>query len=392
MEDNSSSSKPITKDDSEELLELVKELYQDKNQSKETLTRLLKNNRDELQKLLEKNNKESMHQKQQEKSDDHSPTTESNPNLIVKSPPVKSSSPSLLTTHKDPLVSLPKKPQKRVIKVGRLLFVAFTVICFFGLVISIINPTWAIYYLKYLSSQGSPTVIVYHLIENINSEKTLLITPDEIKAGRFMDGTISYHDLKTSMLYHMREHKFTAICALHLGVPVQYCILDMMRVLANGSRLDANVPLAKQWLSDDYIEEIFNPVLTGWSTNNQRMVEEKNSFCKERHFVQRFQWIWVDYLRPPQGDLCTRFFNETHSYNLQHIIQVHSGISGCLENSADHLITIARGRHFDPSLSHNQLLWSSPELMRTTRAESPPSTPIPKQSQLPKPPSTPEKI
>ena len=210
----------------------------------------------------------------------------------------------------------------------------------FSVGVMVVFPGLAKSALHYLSNLNVPTgsnIIVFPIVSTINSEKSLFVTPEDIRTGKFLGGTVTYQDLKTSMLYHMRDKRYSAMCAQHVGVPIQYCILDEWRVLANGSRLDPSIPLGKEWLSEPYITELFNPVLDGWSENRLDLVQERNVFCPHEHWVLRFRWIWVKFLMAPSGDMSRLFYNGTHAYNIQHFLQIHKGMKGCMENSAEEL-------------------------------------------------------
>jgi peptide deformylase len=244
---------------------------------------------------------------------------------------------------------------------------------------------------KIPKDQEEKAIVVYQMAESLTSEECIMITPEQIEKGKMMDDTVRHEVLRTSLLYHIASKKLTGICAQHVGVPVCYCVLDMRfrhRKLPPTNSTIAEpaapaVPFLQRFQdTNDYLE-LFNPRVIGVSRNRIVQVHEKNVFCKNPFFAKRFEAISVEYL-DHTGTLWERDFNGTHSFNLQHAMEIHRGLSTCMDDSADHLMLMMRGRiGGSPERDgfEKQMLMSNTDAHRSDRPAPPkalPAAPLPK--------------
>lgn len=217
---------------------------------------------------------------------------------------------------------------------------------------------------------ASSPVIAYRLHDTITSETCLRASPNDIRNGRLLGGKVLLHDLRTSLLWHMATSGYTAICAQHVGVPACYCLLDTRRVTPDGKvkprQSDPTRSFTDAFRSTDggHYMELFNPRITGLSRNRLMLVQEKNVMCQQSYWAKRFASVYVEYV-DSNGDLYEKLFNGTHSYNMQHVTEIHHGMSTCSDDSADALLKLVRGRLSSPDDGEAQaMLFTSPELHR----------------------------
>jgi peptide deformylase len=208
-------------------------------------------------------------------------------------------------------------------------------------------------------SAASPPrpVIVYHMMERMQNEQCVPVTPDDIRAGAFMEGKHQLVDVATSMLYHMASRKLSGICAQHVGVPICYCTLDLTRASPTGKRLPSRalrhpetsagaasssssssadvsrkLNAAEAYLEDEILH-LFDPQIVGAS---RRMVltTEANAFCRERHSARRHESVYASFY-DRTGEPYELLFNGTHAINVQHALEIHAGMVSCGEDKID---------------------------------------------------------
>jgi len=233
-----------------------------------------------------------------------------------------------------------------------------------------------------------PTLVVFPMVDTLTAEQCILARPEDLKidaSGRLMGGSINHHELRTSLLYHIGRKHLSGMCAQHVGVPVCYCVLDMRHKMRNQTVVQA--PEDQEYL------ELFNPRIIGVSRNKIRQVHERNIFCSKQYFAKRFEAITVEYL-DGVGNLWERDFNGTHSFNLQHAAEIHRGMRTCMDNSADLLMLLLRGRlgggpENDPF--ERQMLFTNTETHRTERPSVPKALPAPPVPVIPDPVGEPKK-
>ena len=84
------------------------------------------------------------------------------------------------------------------------------------------------------------------------------------------------------------------------------------------------------------------------------------------------------------GNMWERDLNGTHSFNMQHAVEIHRGMRTCMDDAADLLLLLMRGRLGGGPESdkfERQMLFSNTETHRTERPPTPkalPAVPIPK--------------
>jgi peptide deformylase len=223
-------------------------------------------------------------------------------------------------------------------------------------------------------------IVIYPLVDSIGAEECLMVTPDEVQLGRVLGGSIPLVELRTSLLYHLASKRITAACAQHIGVPVCYCILDMRRHEGSSKHPSTSLPAHMRNFVDlfqpgDYLE-LFNPKIIGFSRNRIMQVQERNVFCKKTYFTKRFEAVTVEFL-DNEGRVWERDFHGIHAFNLQHVAEVHRGMRSCLDDSADLLVQLIRGRiggSGERSAFERAMLFADPDSFRNQR----PSAPLPK--------------
>jgi len=233
---------------------------------------------------------------------------------------------------------------------------------------------------RYREEREQNAVVVYPLVDSINTEECILVTPEEARSGKMFGGRVPLIEVRTSLLYHLASKRITAACAQHIGVPACYCILDM-RMHPDGGKANLTYAGSKSFMDlfqpGDYLE-VFNPNIIGFSRNRILQVQEKNVFCQKPYFTKRFEAITVEFL-DASGNIWERDFRSVHSFNLQHAAEIHRGIRSCLDNSADLLMQILRGRiggSNERPAFERQMLFSDPESHRNYRPPLPSPGPV----------------
>jgi peptide deformylase len=214
-------------------------------------------------------------------------------------------------------------------------------------------------------------LVVFPMVDTLSAEECILVRPEDLKSGngRLMGNTVGHQELRTSMIYHMSNRRLSGMCAQHVGLPACYCILDMKHKYRNSTLVTS---------PEDYIE-LFNPRIIGISRNKIVQVQERNIFCAKQYFAKRFEAITVEYL-DGNGNLWERDFNGTHSFNLQHAAEIHRGIRTCMDDAADLLLLLMRGRLGggpERDSFERQMLFSNTEVHRNERPSVPQALPTP---------------
>jgi len=152
----------------------------------------------------------------------------------------------------------------------------------------------------------------YPMVRNLNSI-CINVDPTTILDDQYMNQEFDFTHLRYSMSHHMNEG-LEGICALHLGVPLCYC---MLKTVDN------------QWLY------MFNTNITG-SSELTVLNEEYSNFCPQDEFiaVERTEQVWITF-HTEKGLKIKNIFDGFDAYNLQHLVDVSNGNSICDSNKQE---------------------------------------------------------
>lgn len=300
-------------------------------------------------------------------------------------PPAPAADPMLPLRAADP----PPKPHRGQYP-WKVMVAMVAVILLVGLAVYLVPAGSVQTFIQYVMQQRvqQKPLVVYQMVETLNSDGCVLVLPDDLIAGKFF-GKYHYEELRTSMLWHMVSRNYSGICAQHVGVPLCYCMLDTRRFDADGNEYSTLIASSnpgeppRRLTAMDYVSgrdylEMFNQEVPGESVDSISKVQEANALCKESHWRTRYDMVVVSYLRP--GNPPRRFkevFSGTHSYNIQHFFDIQHGQTGCRDDAAD----LLRGRAHNPrsrtANSARVLMFDNPTSHRTYIASPPPPSPVP---------------
>jgi hypothetical protein len=120
-------------------------------------------------------------------------------------------------------------------------------------------------------------------------------------------GTISFRDVRYSLLSHMVAQNYDYMCAQHIDVPLSYCILHLRNVNA-------------------YLD-VFNVDITGL-VKGYAMNRETKLICGNAEEVIRFRSVWAE-VTLLDGRRHERLFHEELSFSLQQIFELQHNLSPC---------------------------------------------------------------
>jgi hypothetical protein len=250
-----------------------------------------------------------------------------------------------------------------------------------------------------LGTRGSPedvdpkaltaALIVFPLTESLIPDACVRVGAQGLKTGRVAvpGGTVSMTDLRTSLLYHARDQRLTAICAQYVGVRLCYCLLARNATAASGAPepssgqdqpaaraardaalpLDPHDPLERT----DYIE-LVDQRMSGFTPDNLVTALEHSWFCKKPREVKRYAGVWMTYL-DGFARKHERLFEGTDALNVQHCSEIQAGLRPCRDDPLDALTELVRGMIVGRGDASGAVLFGDPEARRA--ASHPPLPP-----------------
>lgn len=149
-----------------------------------------------------------------------------------------------------------------------------------------------------------------HLILTKSSSAALVNETEILSKTLLANRPFNVEHLSKSMFFHLKENRdFSGICAVHLGIPVSYCIV---------------------WLEDGKTPmQMFNMEIVK-RTETKFDSEEGSLYCKPTHpyIVKRSTYIKVKFI-DEYGELCYSDFRGTQAGTVQSLEELNRGILPC---------------------------------------------------------------
>lgn len=178
----------------------------------------------------------------------------------------------------------------------------------------------------FIATKPKPETItqtVFPIADMIPTRSCIPVSPEEIKQGSILNGSLLLSDLHISLIHHSKKLNVNGMCAQHLDKKKHcYCVLQR----ANGEYLD-----------------IYNLEMHGASFEEKEPIEETSVFCKRSVDTWRWKKLWVSYV-DREGTLIERLFEGQESYVLQHLLLVMKGLGHCEDNNDSALLANLRDR------------------------------------------------